>query len=621
MQQLCSQTGCLTVTARGYWFSAGGEKGSFGYYPHLKDAQGYPIYPDTQVRGDLHMAAKWLQALEPQYRKDSCIHQVFGQEGNAQSAMLACTDLKLCTESRKKWRPDRFQVKPTIQIAGSTRTVTHNMLVAKEAAFMDNLTLEARLYVGYTADIKKLDRIRKLLDDAVKLLSGFGAQRSRGYGRGAVKITWDDPKIVSADHSINAESPDIPERGYWNCFLQALTNFRNKPVGPGAAQTLPTRTCIDSAQLRGWLVQTYQRLHGEWPTPSEMQQIRLFPFYPSFLQNGANVPCLPPALSTMKLKDKDTGKITCQDFFGISEEKQESPENFFRPKLSHVGSTAAVSAAKPFQIFFQPTEYRMRNRMDHKFTTVDDGLFMQELVPSGAWFSGRLSIQKPLSNFGRRIWHILNTARPVLRGTWFNCILKPDIDDSNCLDNDFGLVIRPLAFDPAAYPTQSRLLITSQTRFHAPLGRPRRNRICICPGSIVSVCDPSNGIVAWHAFGQKLTEPVKKPSFVKISPEISSLPDLPSDIMSLIKQDDVLSLAQSGFFRQLQHPHLDNKHIEHILDQRMEKFAGKENYRQLAVIYEALRNQPEYNDKQNFIKALLQAVAKTKWQQKRRSKI
>ena len=36
--------GKLTVKAKGYWFTAGGAKGSFGYYPHLKDDEGFPYY-------------------------------------------------------------------------------------------------------------------------------------------------------------------------------------------------------------------------------------------------------------------------------------------------------------------------------------------------------------------------------------------------------------------------------------------------------------------------------------------------------------------------------------------------------------------------------------------------
>ncbi|MCX7634715.1 MAG: hypothetical protein N2Z74_03100, partial [Syntrophales bacterium] len=55
--------GVLRVTAQGLWFTAGGDKGSFGFYPHLRDRRGLPVYPDTQLHGDLRMAASWLQHL------------------------------------------------------------------------------------------------------------------------------------------------------------------------------------------------------------------------------------------------------------------------------------------------------------------------------------------------------------------------------------------------------------------------------------------------------------------------------------------------------------------------------------------------------------------------------
>ena len=81
-------------------------------------------------------------------------------------------------------------------------------------------------------------------------------------------------------------------------------------------------------------------------------------------------------------------------------------------------------------------------------------------------------------------------------------------------------------------------------------------------------------------------------------------------------KNGVLTRAQAGFFRELQHPHLNNDQINRILDQRMEKFTGKEVHKQLAGIYQALRDRPDYSAKQAFIQALLRALAKTLWQDK-----
>ncbi|MCP4107478.1 MAG: hypothetical protein GY749_18365 [Desulfobacteraceae bacterium] len=73
--------GKIKVSAKGYWFTAGGEKGSFGYYPHLKSPDRYPVYPDTQIHGDLRMSASWLSDLcHPTVSKDMT-ELIFGNPG------------------------------------------------------------------------------------------------------------------------------------------------------------------------------------------------------------------------------------------------------------------------------------------------------------------------------------------------------------------------------------------------------------------------------------------------------------------------------------------------------------------------------------------------------------
>lgn len=61
--------------------------------------------------------------------------------------------------------------------------------------------------------------------------------------------------------------------------------------------------------------------------------------------------------------------------------------------------------------------------------------------------------------------------------------------------------------------------------------------------------------------------------------------------MQKLVKNQVVTRAQAGFFRELQHPHLDNARIDRILDQRMDKFDGKEAHKQLAGTYQALRRQ------------------------------
>ncbi|MBF0556755.1 MAG: hypothetical protein HQK96_19745, partial [Nitrospirae bacterium] len=76
MGKLHLARGRITVSASGYWFTSGGEKGAFGFYPHLKDEVGNAVYPDTQIHGDLRMAAQWLMNLKDESHEE--VNKYFG---------------------------------------------------------------------------------------------------------------------------------------------------------------------------------------------------------------------------------------------------------------------------------------------------------------------------------------------------------------------------------------------------------------------------------------------------------------------------------------------------------------------------------------------------------------
>ncbi|MEA1969846.1 MAG: hypothetical protein U9N77_16720, partial [Thermodesulfobacteriota bacterium] len=86
----------LTVKAAGYWYTSGGVKGSFGYYPHLKDDHGLPFFPDTQVRGNLKTAVQWYcNLIGTPFPKN-----LFGEEGVPSASLLKVGDLVLTPNSR-----------------------------------------------------------------------------------------------------------------------------------------------------------------------------------------------------------------------------------------------------------------------------------------------------------------------------------------------------------------------------------------------------------------------------------------------------------------------------------------------------------------------------------------
>jgi len=187
--QLYLGNATLTVDAYGYWFTAGGEKGSFGYYPHLKDHEGYPIFPDTQIHGDLRMSVKWLKNLGDDIT-DEAINKIFGLEGNEVASLLRVTDLELTDDSKRNWHTGLYQIKTRIKINDEKQTVEEHMLVDHEISYLEGKVLTAQLWLGYFKDENELKNAQNLINKAAGFLSGFGGFRSRGYGRGKIEITW-----------------------------------------------------------------------------------------------------------------------------------------------------------------------------------------------------------------------------------------------------------------------------------------------------------------------------------------------------------------------------------------------------------------------------------------------
>jgi hypothetical protein len=236
--------GALCVNARGYWFTGGGEKGSFGFYPHLKTGSNLPVFPDTQVQGDLRMAASWLKNLDLPIT-DELFDKVFGKDGQDASALLRIGDLTLAARSLSQWHTDRFQVKARIQIQDSTHTVEEHMLMEKELAYLEGLELEAPVYLGYFKREGELDFAKERLEEAAGFLSGFGGGRSRGYGRGEVTLQWN-----AKNQAISFKSPGATPKGdSFLLFLETLVNFRNKPTEPGGTQHLSSQDFISREQM------------------------------------------------------------------------------------------------------------------------------------------------------------------------------------------------------------------------------------------------------------------------------------------------------------------------------------------------------------------------------------
>ncbi len=555
--------GTAEVSARGYWFTSGGEKGPFGYYPHLKDEEGKPVFPDTQLHGDLKMASEWLKSLNTGFAPHLA-EKVFGKGGKADSALLRITDLEL-----KDSGPGRnfFGIKPRIRIDDDKGTVQKHMLVDRELSFLENQTLEAKVYLGYFQDEEEMEDAKKLLEESAKLLSGFGGFRSRGYGRGDIRLKWDEGETVDiyADSDSNEELPYL---------LKNLVHFRNKTVDPGTTQRIASLYHITSAQLRGWFANTWNEIYGQWPTFAEMASVTFPTLYPC----DGEFLAWPAPMSTLK---NERGQVN--DMRGKKDTNQkigEDEENFFSTKTKGLGSGYFVSN-KPAVSAKVKTEYRIRNSIDELFVTVENGLFVQELVKKGTCFSGIIRFADPESDFAQKARFILKNVKPLIKGALFEPLdIQFNFPDSPANAESF-LVIEPIPFEKSFFSEKegektdsenndsNQIFLNSARGFNTMLGRPRRNRIVIAPSSVLNK-EVENYTVPWAGFGQENISMQGKEE------DKESVPDtIRKRVKSRLTKEKIITRTQAGLLREYLHPGQKKEQILQNLNDRIEKYGAK----------------------------------------------
>jgi CRISPR/Cas system CSM-associated protein Csm3 (group 7 of RAMP superfamily) len=487
--------GKIKVKARGYWFTAGGEKGSFGYYPHLKDHDSYPVYPDTQLHGDLRMASTWLQKLDKNMVPEDLLEKVFGKEGNRHASAFYLTDLTLTQDAKLSWHKARFEVKPRIQINDASRTVQEHMLVNLELAYLEKMVLETQVYLGYFSDVEKLEQAKKLVLEAAALLSGFGAFRSRGYGRGRITVTW------GANKTLEYKQGPASQADAYTYTITALTNLRNRPIEPGKTQLAECQKHIASHQLRAWFARAYQELFGTWPTWEQMALIHFPTCYPYETSL-----CFPPACTTLR---SEQGAM--QDGFGHwgeepeSEEERQARENFYATKTRPLAATMFVTNQATPAVCEVKTVRRMRNAMDENFMTKKEaGLFVQEHIPSNTRFGGIIRLAASdgkSSEFLSKARFILENVQPTIHSTLFQPSLVPAPAVNANAGNQPRLVVAPIPWHPQLAKragqtyTQinhkvlakdaSQLIVATERQYNTRLQRPRRNRIVIAQRSLL----------------------------------------------------------------------------------------------------------------------------------------
>jgi len=556
------QRGVLRIEkAKGYWFSGGGEKGAFGYYPHLKDDNGYPVYPDTQIRGDLAVAANWLVKLGggPQ----SVLLQLFGAQGKECTTPLFITDMELTDDSKNEWANEpRYEVKSRIAVQDN-RTAEEHMLVSFEYAFLENKSLEAQIYLGYFNNKSEIEEAARILKEAAQLLSGFGAFRSRGYGRGKVEIDWKYPMECYRESSQEADTAE--NMAY---FLEAKTHVRNRPLNPEGAQLIGTRRSLTAAQIRGWFINTYHDLYAsEWPTIEEMKSITFTDFNPT----KDFVLTYPAPRTTLRKEDKTIEDMAGQDEKGSNNDY--SQENLIRSKTKPLSESGRHFVNMDPAVYEVPTVIRFRNVMEGygDFRTLEKGgLFAHEYIPAGTRFGGTIYQASPNTKFGKRCRYILKNIRPVVAGAIFDNEIRPLTTAT--AESKFHLLSTDLSYRrDLLEDSGNSVCIASQRGFNTANGRPRRNRIVIMAGSVLTTAQ-NKSTIPWSGFGEKNIPFLQNDDFSDKNNQTKPGITIPDEIR---KKLVAVSRAQAGQLRELLHLSMKEEHRAHLsqfLAERLKKY-------------------------------------------------
>jgi hypothetical protein len=514
-------------------------------------------------------------------------------------------DLSLTAASKAIWlqEKNRFEVKPRIQISDETRTVGKHFLVDLEMARLEGLVLEAPMYLVVAPSQRA--SAESLLQEAVRLLSGFGAFRSRGYGRGRVTLTPFEalpaPQVVPA-----------PQSGTLCRYsLTALVHVRNKPVDPGNAQVIATAQSISPEQVKGWLARAFQARHGRWPSPAQMAGVRLSPLYPS---PGPHLLAWPSPLTT--LKDQDD---RIKDTWGDKPQEGEERENgFFNGKATPLSGYTVTEEGRAHPA---PTFARMRNAMDERFVTTLNGLFAQAFLPAGTCFTGTVELAAGLEDaFKGEVLALLAGATPAINGALF----APALDSRVCprfgADTDKPELLaspRPLTRD-LRLPGNG-LTIATMRGYNTECKRPRRGRVVVMPGSTLL---GGEARTPWPGFceGHRVLQDVAVGPPDAGQQDVGGTPSATApDIELTEKQKRGIGRAQAGQLRAMLHPALTAEALGKELDHRIVKYQEKgKNHDLLALLQsiKAILDTKDLKAMRRSVRGVLEQLALTYWAQR-----
>lgn len=218
------------------------------------------------------------------------------------------------------------------------------------------------------------------------------------------------------------------------------------------------------------------------------------------------------------------------------------------------------------------------------FRTKEKGLFVQQYLPAGTAFTGEISFSMPESGFCKAVHTILTSIKSQVNGTLFE---PREITVQPKKGSGPLLVTSPLPWNPASIFTETESLTIGTMRRYAPaLGRPRRGKPTIMPGSVLAG-EEHLGTVAWPMFGKPLQLGTPKQK------DVTSHTDAPhrySDwVMGMKDTVKGITRSQAGILRELLNPDHNEESIGKYIDDIFEKHHAKSEGASETKLYAELR--------------------------------
>lgn len=620
----------LKVEGIGYWYTSGGAKGSFGYFPHLKEwveGKVYPIYPDTQVLGNLKAAAFWLTKLRPELYPVDLVTEVFGDrnvgtEEVPKPSKIFVTDLRL--SDRSKWDANRFQIRPRIEV-GEGRTVEKNMFVQFEMAYLEGVELEADIYLVGAFEESELARAKRLVEDSTKYIPGFGAFRSRGFGKGRVNIV--ESKIE--ENKIYGNNGDL-----FIVKLTSLVNFRNRQVEPGRKQLINCNPIISKDKFKAWLFKSYWERYGSWLDMPTAEKI----YCSSFRPIPSDYDFITVSAPTTSLKN-ERGEIL--DLSSLHEEINEN-ENFFATKATALPSTVFVTDELKPRTHELKIDKRVRNAMDEAFKTLSKGgVIVQEFIPAGTTYSGILKV-KDNEALKERLFEIFSKDLALINGCIFRIEVRPL--KPHCVEYKTGeplLITEACHFTPQfntinyktsefakvgnrfEKPNANRVRLSTHRSYATSLNRPKRPKIVVEAGSVIyniNSLAPAyrEYTLPWQGFGKHLRVDQTPAEPGAVGEQVVKVPQEVNEVANSLLSEGI-TRSQLGFLRGFLNENLDRSYVTQVVRDRIEKY-GDKGMLGYVKLYKALGNYLEANDlvgMRHFIDELLGFLFVKLWEKRR----